>query len=131
MSRRRSHYLEDPTLSFVGLDTFARNLENLQPILSRLVRDSDVELYSCELLGEGEGDAGGSGGGGEGAVRARWRMTGNLRLPWRPRIDLKGRTTFAFKDWGADRGCLITAYQEEWEVSAAEAVLQLVRPFRW
>ena len=58
----------DPTLSFVGLETFQRNLANLQPVLSRLVRDSDVELYSCELVGDGND----GGGGGGGAVRARW-----------------------------------------------------------
>jgi hypothetical protein len=40
-------------------------------------------------------------------------------------------STFQSKDWGEARGCLITAYQEEWELSAAEAVLQLVRPFQW
>ena len=117
----------DPTLSFVGLDTFERNLKNLQPVLRRLVRDSDVELYACELLGEDEA----GGGGGDGRVRASWRMTGNLRLPWRPRIDLEGRTTFTFRDWGEARGCLITAYNEEWELSAGEAVSQLVRPFQW
>lgn len=159
----------DPTLSFVGLDTFTKNLENLQPILRRLVRDADVELYSCRLLApadaedaararEGSGDddeevvggnrsgesvegggggsrrglpSGGGVGGEKGQVQATWRMTGNLRLPWKPRIDLRGRTTFTFKDWGGSRGCLITAYQEEWELSAAEAVSQLVRPFRW
>ena len=58
-------------------------------------------------------------------------MTGNLRLPWRPRIDLEGRTTFTFRDLGEGRGCLITAYNEEWELSAGEAVSQLVRPFQW
>ena len=115
----------DPTLSFAGLETFQRNLANLQPVLSRLVRDSDVELYSCELAGDEQG------GGGGGAVRARWRMTGNLRVPWRPRIDLEGQTTFTFKDYGGDRGCLITAYQEEWGLSAGEAVMQLVTPFKW
>ena len=166
----------DPTLSFAGLDTFTKNLENLQPILSRLVRDSDVELYSCRLLGEesesesessrgedgrgndtsgidasgttgtgtgtrvdtadGDGDRDGSAGAGAGAggigkVQASWRMTGNLRLPWKPRIDLRGRTTFTFKDNGPARGCLITAYQEEWELSAAEAVSQLAKPLPW
>ena len=88
----------DPTLSFVGLETFERNLKNLQPVLRRLVRDSDVELYACELAGEDE-----RWGGGDGRVRASWRMTGNLRLPWRPRIDLEGRTTFTFRMGGRTR----------------------------
>ena len=46
-------------------------------------------------------------------------------------IDLEGQTTFTFKDHGGDRGCLITAYQEEWGLSAKEAVMQLVTPFKW
>ena len=110
----------DPTLAFVGLDTFERNLKNLQPVLRRVVRDSDIELYSCELAVDAPNE-----------VRAAWRMTGNLNVPWRPRIDLKGRTTFTFKNYGIDRGCLIVAYKEEWELSAAEAVGQLLRPFQW
>jgi hypothetical protein len=119
----------DPTLAFAGLDTFERNLKNLQPVLSRLVRDSEIELYDCALVsGAADGKSPASD---EKKIRAAWRMTGNLRVPWRPRIDLKGRTTFTFKDYGGRRGCLITAYQEEWEVSAGEAVGQLARPFRW
>ena len=40
----------DPTLAFVGLDTFERNLKKtLQPVLRRAVRDSDIELYACAL----------------------------------------------------------------------------------
>jgi hypothetical protein len=42
--------------------------------------------------GGGRGIYGSDITGGGGAVQASWRMTGNLRLPWRPRIDLKGRT---------------------------------------
>ena len=111
----------DPTLSFTGLDTFKRNLDNLQPILRRVVKERSIELYACELCGEGE----------DAAVRAQWRMIGDLALPWRPRIDLKGQTTFRFEDRGAERGCLITAYQEEWEISGGDAVMQLLRPFQW
>ena len=47
------------------------------------------------------------------------------------RIDLEGQTTFTYKKYGGDRGCLITAYQEEWGLSAGEAVMQLVTPFKW
>ena len=110
----------DPTLAFVGLDTFERNLKNLQPVLQRVVRDSDVELYACALSEDDPSQ-----------IRASWRMTGDLNFPWRPRIDLRGRTTFTFKDYGVDRGCLIVAYKEEWELSAGEAVGQLLRPFQW
>ena len=109
----------DPTLSFVGLETFETNLRNLQPFLTALVRDADVELFACELDEPSR------------RVRASWRMTGNLALPWRPRIDLRGRTTFTYYDAGAERGCLIEAYDEEWEIGAGEAVAQLARPWKW
>ncbi|EEH55690.1 uncharacterized protein MICPUCDRAFT_59348 [Micromonas pusilla CCMP1545] len=71
------------------------------------------------------------GGGGGGSVRASWRMTGDLNLPWRPRIDLTGQTTLGFMDAGVERGCLIVSYREEWGVSALDAVAQLVAPFKW
>jgi len=60
-------------------------------------------------------------------------MTGNLRVPWRPRIDLAPHSVAVRNKVtnGGDRGCLITAYQEEWGLSAGEAVMQLVTPFKW
>ena len=83
----------DPTLSFVGLETFETNLRNLQPFLTALVRDADVELFACELDEPSR------------RVRASWRMTGNLALPWRPRIDLRderrSRTTTRASRGGA------------------------------
>ena len=122
----------DPTLSFAGLQTFETNLKNLQPVLRRLVRNSNVELYSCEIVDDGSGGSGGgSGGGGGGSVRASWRMTGDLNLPWRPRIDLTGQTTLGFMDAGVERGCLIVSDREEWGISALDAVAQLVAPFKW
>ena len=77
------------------------------------------------------GNDGGSGGGGGGSVRASWRRTGDLNLPWRPRIELTGQTTFGFIDAGVERGCLIVGYREEWGISALDAVAQLVAPFKW
>ena len=122
----------DPTLSFAGLQTFETNLKNLQPVLRRLVRNSNVELYSCEIVDDGSGGSGGgSGGGGGGSVRASWRMTGDLNLPWRPRIDLTGQTTLGFMNAGVERGCLIVSDREEWGISALDAVAQLVAPFKW
>lgn len=70
----------DPTLSFRGLATFQKNLEALQPFLKALVREPAIDLYSCKL----DEDAC--------RVQAVWRMRGDLALPWRPAINLKGRT---------------------------------------
>ena len=113
----------DPTLSFAGLDKFERNLKNLQPVLKLLVKESNIKLYDCGLVDEKNNKIN--------KVRASWRMVGSLNLPWRPKIDLKGRTTFTFNDFGGERGCLIMNYSEEWELSAGKAVGQLVKPFQW
>jgi hypothetical protein len=119
----------DPTLSFTGLATFERNVRNLQPVLKRLVRDGgEVELFECGVVRLGDGETENIE---KDAVRASWRMVGKLNLPWRPKIDLKGRTTFTFRDFGDKRGCLIIEYREEWELTAGQAVSQLVKPFAW
>ena len=61
----------------------------------------------------------------ESQVRTRWRMRGALRLPWRPEINVVGRTNFTY---APSEGNRIARYDEFWEVSAAEALLQIVTP---
>lgn len=103
----------DPTLSFTGLSTFQRNLASLAPLIERLLSSRSIELRSCELL-----DA-------ESCVVARWRMTGRFRLPWRPVLDLTGETRFTYAPAAGGR---VVRYDERWDISAADALLQLVRP---
>jgi len=103
----------DPTLSFKGLDTFQRNVANLRPILNQFVPDGACELFSIELDED------------TCEVCAKWRMFGTLRLPWRPRLDLTGRTNFKY---ASQRGGRVINYREQWDISAADALLQLVRP---
>ena len=107
----------DPTLSFQGLATFQKNLAALQPILSALVKRPLVELYSCEL------DEAAT------QVRATWRMKGDLALPWRPQIDLRGSTRFTYDP--ERQGGRITQYVESWELEAGAALQQIVTPWRW
>jgi len=102
----------DPTLSFKGLETFQRNVANLRPILNKVVPDGACDLFSIEM---DEGTL---------EVCAKWRMFGTLRLPWRPRLDLTGRTNFRFDP---ARGGRVVDYREQWDISAADALLQLVR----
>ena len=91
----------------------------------------------------------------EGYIQTRWNMIGDLkRLPWKPRIDVIGRTKFWFvqknkatistattttqrddddddDDTNADDVVYyyqVVAYDEEWEIPAAKALLQLVTP---
>ncbi|CAM9256832.1 unnamed protein product [Ascophyllum nodosum] len=103
----------DPTLSFSGLATYKRNVGSLQGILNFLVTKSRSELYSCDLRQE------------DSCVETRWRMMGELRLPWGPTIDVVGRTRFSYDP---DRGNRIWSYDEVWEVEPAEALMQLFRP---
>lgn len=105
----------DPTLSFKGLATFQKNLANLQPFLQALVKAPEVELYTINLDEQAK------------QVRATWRMKGDLALPWRPTIDLKGRTTFTY-DESEQVGGRVVDYEEAWELSAGDALMQLLRP---
>ncbi|CAJ1458147.1 unnamed protein product [Effrenium voratum] len=101
----------DPTLSFKGLSQFQTNMRNLKPILDALV---PKEQRRCKLreikLKDGE-------------VFAKWQMVGDLRLPWSPRIDITGKTRYSPGKDGR-----IESYFEQWDVSAGEALAQLVRP---
>ena len=84
---------------------------------SRLPRSSvppagrAVELDSLELADDG-------------AVEARWRMVGDIAVPWKPRLDLRGCTRYTL---GGDGGRIVR-YDESWAITPAEALLQLVRP---
>jgi len=103
----------DPTISFEGLRTFQKNLANLRPFIDALVRDYEVDLYSCELKEKNK------------QVVARWRMTGELALPWRPVIDLIGSTCFRFDP---QKGNRIVEYRESWETPASTVLLGLLKP---
>jgi hypothetical protein len=103
----------DPTLSFKGLGTFLKNLENLDPIIKALIReDRKVELRSIKLERENL------------CVIAKWRMVGTLKVPWKPRLDLCGQTTF-FYDEEQKR---VKRYYEQWEESVGDAFKQLIFP---
>lgn len=103
----------DPTLSFQGLQTFQRNLASLKPVLDRILSFKAVDLLDCQLLED------------EQAVVARWRMTGQFRFPWTPVLDLTGRTRFSYDP---AIGNLVVQYHETWDVSASDALLQLLKP---
>ena len=105
----------DPTLSFAGLSTFEKNLANLDPWITRFVPSSarSVELKSLRLVDDGA------------AVEAEWRMLGDLALPWRPRLDLDGRTRYTL----GGEGGRISSYDEAWALTPSEALWMLVKPF--
>jgi hypothetical protein len=109
---------QDPTISFTGTDTFVKNLQNLRPIVDALTtggggRDRPhCRSVLLEIQLESE------------YIRTRWNMVGDLEaLPWKPRLDVIGRTKFWYNDENR-----VTFYDEEWEMPAGRALLQLVTP---
>jgi len=63
------------------------------------------------------------GPGGAEVLRARWFLETRLRLPWRPRIAVRGATDYTLAD-----GNRVVDHVESWEISGTEALLQLFRP---
>lgn len=128
----------DPTLSFVGRDKFVSNVQNLLPIVDLFTKEEDVcksELLDIKVNVE------------EGYIESRWNMVGSLSvLPWKPCIDVIGRTKFWYRDSivkGVDnevvtrsdmeQGTEFSAlrvyyYDEKWEMPAGRALLQIITP---
>jgi hypothetical protein len=127
----------DPTLSFTGTDQFVRNLQNLRPIVDAVIQQPDdcrSDLLDIQLTPE--------------YVQTRWNMVGELSaLPWKPKIDVIGRTKFWYKQSAvlddetttkmesttastadSGKGYRVFFYDEEWEIPAAKALLQLITP---
>jgi hypothetical protein len=127
----------DPTLSFTGTDQFVRNLQNLRPIVDAVIQDPDdcrSDLLNIQLTPE--------------YVQTRWNMVGELSaLPWKPKIDVIGRTKFWYRQSAvsdedttttmepttanaanSSKGYRVFFYDEEWEIPAAKALLQLITP---
>lgn len=106
----------DPTLSFVGTETFISNVQNLRPVVNALISPGGCcsELLSIEMTSD--------------FVQSRWNMVGNLTgLPWKPRIDVIGRTKFWFRS-SNENEFRVYFYDECWEMPAAKALLQLITP---
>ena len=109
----------DPTLTFTGRDKFVSNVSNLRPIVDALIKPGGCASKLLDISLNEE----------EGYVQSRWNMVGDLTgLPWKPRIDVIGRTKFWYtKQQGDDnKGVRVRFYDEEWELPAWKALLQLV-----
>lgn len=109
----------DPTLSFQGTDTFCANVQNLVPLVQAALGENGTccsDLLSISLVNNNSN---------HNYVETRWNMVGDLRgLPWKPRIDVIGRTKFWFEK--EKTSYRVIMYDEEWEIPAWKALLQLV-----
>ncbi|BDA50578.1 hypothetical protein COCOBI_16-2540 [Coccomyxa sp. Obi] len=106
-------YFGDPTVSFTGLQKWRQNLQLLVPFLE----DPEIELFSLKRLDSSNG---------QGAVKlkAEWRLSTYLRLPWRPFIDVLGSTEYTLDDASQQ----VVRHIESWNISGTEAILQILRP---
>jgi hypothetical protein len=145
----------DPTLSFVGVDKYITNVHNLIPIVNYLLGnnddDDDEQQQSSssrsDLLSITINET-------EQYIETRWNMVGNFtKLFWKPRVDVIGRTKFWYQQIpppmatqsreqkrivGDDTITSSTEeeesvyyyqvylYDEQWEIPAGLALLQLV-----
>ncbi len=102
----------DPTISFEGLSKFQSNMRSLTPIIDVLVPKEQRKCILRDIKLEETGE-----------VTAKWRMIGDIKLPWSPRIDIGGRTKYSPGKDGR-----IKSYSEQWDIDAGEALAQLVQP---
>ena len=116
----------DPTLSFTGTQQFVSNVKNLVPIVDFLTQKTGSQNIALEprsdlldiFINEEKG-----------YVQTRWNMVGDLRaLPWNPAIDVIGRTKFWYRPTESNDGYRVYYYDEEWEIEAGLALLQLITP---
>lgn len=106
----------DPTLSFVGTKQFVTNVKNLVPIVDWLTKDgTGCQSYLLDIsLNEKDQ-----------YIQTRWNMVGDLSsLPWKPVIDVIGRTKFWYREDGFSYK--VYFYDEEWELKTWKALLQVV-----
>jgi hypothetical protein len=132
----------DPTLKFTGIDTFQTNTQNLVPLVEAFVGECESKLLSIELVEEQEHTSGIENLSYRCYIQTRWNMVGSLTaspwLFWKPKIDVIGRTKFWFRPTAAkreqqpfsDHSCFyqVYSYDEEWEIPAYQALLQLISP---
>ena len=106
----------DPTLTFTGRYKFVSNVSNLRPIVDALIEPGGCASNLLDISLNKK----------EGYVQSRWNMVGDLTgLPWKPRIDVIGRTKFWYNAH-TDECVRVRFYDEEWEMPAYKALLQLV-----
>ncbi|CAK0787080.1 hypothetical protein CVIRNUC_010296 [Coccomyxa viridis] len=107
-------FFGDPTVSFTGLQRWRQNLQLLVPFLI----EPRIMLFSLtELPDLADADA-------SKRLKADWRLTTHLKLPWRPFIDINGSTEYTLDPERQQ----VVRHIESWSVTGTEAILQLFRP---
>ncbi|KAL7435821.1 hypothetical protein ACHAXH_004359 [Discostella pseudostelligera] len=115
----------DPTLSFVGVDNYVKNVGNLVPVVNFLLGDKDSSRSDLLNIALNDDDK---------YIETRWNMVGELdALFWKPKIDVIGRTKFWYRSCttraggeAEDKAYQVYFYDEKWEIPAGLALMQLV-----
>jgi len=103
---------EDPMMGFRGLERWRKNLKLVVPFLDQ----QQVQLVEgpYELPPTSDGTR---------RVKADWRLITGVKLPWHPHVDVGGATTYEISSEGP---VVIVRHTESWNVTAGEAVMQLL-----
>ncbi|KAJ1701040.1 hypothetical protein LUZ63_000819 [Rhynchospora breviuscula] len=97
---------EDPTIKFRGRERYGQNLDLLVPFFDN--PSLELEEIQKDLCVE------------TGSILASWKLRTYLKLPWRPLISIKGKTTY-----NLDQDYKIKRHSESWNISAIEAIGQI------
>ncbi|XP_060218117.1 uncharacterized protein LOC132645252 isoform X1 [Lycium barbarum] len=100
---------EDPTIKFRGRDLYSRNLQLLVPFFD----SPSIELEKIEKGNDSNVEV----------IVAYWKLRTSLKLPWRPLISVDGKTVYDL-----DEKLKIVKHVESWNISAFEAVGQILMP---
>lgn len=141
---------QDPTIAFEGRDVFVRNVQNIRKVTDSILGPCRSELRDISLRHDqdndfsngSDGDSTTGSGLSSSYVETKWRMVGLFTgLPWQPCIDVPGRNKFWMKPTSTTSGTTtpnvdtkerrpwqVYRYEEEWEIPAAQALWQIVKP---
>ncbi|KAK9796278.1 hypothetical protein WJX73_003180 [Symbiochloris irregularis] len=100
---------EEPTIRFSGLKKWQRNLKLLVPFFV----EPTIDLKRLEIVSSSPPQ-----------LQAAWRLRTQLKLPWKPLVDVGGCT-----DYLVDPDTMqIVRHVEAWDVSPLQAIMQIFRP---
>lgn len=100
----------DPTIQFSGRELWKRNVSLLTPFLV----DPRIELKYVEVFAERKPVV----------LKAQWRLITEIRLPWKPCVDIDGSTLYTLNS----SSNAICSHAESWSITGLEALVLIFTP---